>query len=81
MQERVISINLQAKIDNLTKELLESKKQSVEAIMASQVQIRSLSRQNEQLQKIIQGYGLDASPQSEEGDSLQFTKEMAAYGK
>ncbi len=81
MQERVVSINLQAKIDSLTKEFLESKKQSDEAKIIAQVQIRSLSRQNEQLQKIIQEYGLYKLPQSEEVASLQFSNGVAAYGK
>lgn len=81
MQERVVSINLQAKIDSLTKELLESKKQSHEAIMVAQVQNRSLTRQNDQLQKIIQEHCLDKLPQLEEGLSLQFSKKVAAYGK
>ncbi len=81
MQEKVTSINLQAKIDGLTKELLENKKQSHEAIMATQVQIRSLSRQNGQFQKIIQEHGLDKLPQLKEELSLKFSKEAAAYGK
>lgn len=81
MQEKVTTINLQAKIDNLTKELLESKKQLNEAIMPAQVQIRSLSRHNEQLQKIIQEHGLDESPQLNEELNLQFTKGAAVYGK
>ena len=82
MKEKVTSINLQAKIDSLTKALLESNKQLNEAIMTSQVQIRSLSRQNEQLQKIIQENGLDQLPQQQkEGSSLESAKEVAAYGK
>lgn len=78
MQERVISINLQAKIDSLTKELLQSKKQLHEAIMTSQVQNRSLSRQNEELQKIIQD--LEKLPELE-GSSLQLANGVAAHGK
>ena len=81
MQEKVASINLQAKIDSLTKELLESKKQSHEAIMAAQVQNKSLLRQNKQLQKIIQEHGLDKLPLLDEELSLKFSKEAAAYGK
>ena len=81
MQEKVISINLQAKIDILNKELLESKKQLHEAIMTAQVQIRSLSRQHEQLQKIIQERGLDKLPQLEKESVLKFAKEVVAYGK
>ena len=81
MHEKVNSINLQAKIDNLNKELLESKKQVHETIMTAQVQIRSLSRQNEQLQKIIQDHGLEKSPQLEEVGSLQFSKGSASCGK
>lgn len=81
MQEKVTSINLQAKIDSLTKELLESKKQFNEAIKIAKVQIRTLSRQNEQLQKIIQEQNLDKSTQLEEGSSVQFSKGVVAYGK
>lgn len=81
MQEKVTSINLQAKIYSLTKELLESKKQSNEAIMATQVQIRALSRQHEKLQKIIQEHGLDKLPQLKEELSLKFSKEAGSYGK
>ncbi len=54
MQEKVISINLQAKIDSLNKELLESNKQLNATVMKSQVQTGSLLRQIEQLEKIIQ---------------------------
>jgi chromosome segregation ATPase len=81
MQERVVSINLQAKIDSLTKELSENKKQLHEAIMTAQVQNRSLLRQNEQLQKIIQEYGFDKLPQLDQGANLQFSKQVAIYGK
>lgn len=81
MKEKVISINLQAKIDNLNKELLESKKQLNEAIITSQVQNRSLLRQNEQLQKIIQEHGLVKFPQLEEELTLEFIKGTAVYGK
>lgn len=81
MHEKVNNINLQAKTDNLHKELLESKKQVHETIMTAQVQIRSLSRQNEQLQKIIQDHGLEKSPQLEEVGSLQFSKGAASCGK
>lgn len=81
MQEKVTSINLQAKIDSLNTELLESKKQLHEAIMTAQVQNISLLRQNEQLQKIIQERGLDKLPQLEEESVLKFAKEVAAYGK
>ena len=81
MQEKVTSINLQAKIDSLTKDLLESKKQLHEAVMMSQVQNRSLSRQNEQLQKIIQKHGLYKLSQLEEGSSLQLADGIPAYGK
>lgn len=80
MQEKVNSINLQTKIDILTKELLQSKKQLHEAIMISQVQNRSLSRKNEELQKIIQEHGLSKSPQLDES-SLLLANGVAAYGK
>lgn len=81
MQEKVTSINLQAKIDSLNKELLDSKKQLNETIMSAQVQIRSLSRENEQLQKILQGHGLDESAQLKEELNLQFAKGTTSYGK
>ena len=82
MQEKVTGINLQAKIDGLTKELLENKKQLNEAITSAQLQTRSLLRQNGQLQKIIQEHGLDKLPLLEEELRLNFnTKEAAAYGK
>ncbi len=81
MQERVVSINLQAKIDNLTKELLESKKQLHEAIITARVQNRSLFRQNELLQKIIQEHDLDKLLNPEESASLKSTKGVVAYGK
>ena len=54
MQEKVIIVNLQAKIDSLNKELLESKKQLNEALIVNQVQTRPLLRQIEWQQKIIQ---------------------------
>lgn len=82
MQEKVTIINLQAKIDSLNKELLESKKQLNESLMSAQVHIRSLSRQNEQLKKIIKENGLDQSPQQQkERSSLQSAKEVEVYGK
>ena len=81
MQEKVNSINLQAKIDALTKELLESKKQLNETIMTTQVQNRSLTRKNEELQKIIQEHSLKKSPQLEGKASLEFTKGAVVYGK
>ena len=81
MQEKVASINLQAKIDSLTKELIESKKQLHEAIMTAQVQIRSLSRQNEQLQKIIREHDLGKIPILDQELSLDLTKEVTVYGK
>ena len=81
MQEKVANINLQTKIDSLTKELLENKKQLNEAIMSAQMQIRSLSRENEQLQKILQGHGLDESAQLKEELNLQFAKGTTSYGK
>ena len=81
MQEKVNSINLQTKIDNLTKELLDSKKKAYEASMTAQVQNRSLSRQNEQLQKIIEENGLDKLLSAAEGSSLAFTNGAAIDGK
>jgi len=81
MQEKVNSINLQTKIDNLTKELLDSKKKAYEASMTAQVQNRSLSRQNEQLQKIIEENGLDKLLSAAEGSSLVFTNGAAVDGK
>lgn len=81
MQEKVNSINLQAKIDSLTKELLASKKQLHEAIMTAQVQNRSLSRQNEQLQRIIQQHGLDKLLEAEPMIDSNSNNEVAVYGK
>ena len=81
MQEKVVSINLQAKIDNLNKELIDSKKQLNETINTSQIQIKSLLRQINRLQKTIQAHGLDALPALEEELRSNFTKEVMVYGK
>ncbi len=81
MQEKVAGINMQARIDSLTKELLESKKQLHEAIMTAQVQNRSLTRQNEELQKTIQEHGSDKLPILDQKLSLNLTQEATVYGK
>lgn len=56
MQEKVTSINLQAKIDGITKELLENKKQLELANFKAHVHIQSLQRQIDQQQKILKNY-------------------------
>lgn len=83
MQEKVSAINLQTKIDSLNKELAESKKQLHGSMLTSQVEIRSLSRQNQQLQKIIQENGLDKALSIDEKLSLSFniTTEEVNHGK
>lgn len=84
MQAKVEQINLQAKIDSLTKELLETKKQLHEAITIAQVQNKSLLRQNEELQTIIQEHGLEQVPQLEERSKLNPTNakvRATIYGK
>lgn len=83
MQEKVTNINLQAKIDSLQKELIESKKQLQEATLTSQVQIRSLARQNEELQKIIQDHDLYKRSSIDQESKLRFNieNEEATHGK
>lgn len=83
MQEKVTSINLQAKIDLLNKELLESHKQLNNAIITSRVQNGSLLRKIEQLEKIIQEHlGLEKLQQVEgSGVRLNSNKVGRAYGK
>jgi hypothetical protein len=83
MQEKVTSINLQAKIDLLNKELLEIHKQLNNAIITSQVQNGSLLRKIEQLEKIIQEHlGLEKLQQVEgSGVRLNSNKVGMAYGK
>lgn len=54
MQEKLNSINLQAKIDNLHKELMDSKKQMHDALLQHQVQSQTLLRQINQQQKVMQ---------------------------
>lgn len=54
MQEKVISINLQAKIDSLYKELIDSKKQLNDAALKYQAQTQVLLRQINWQQRVIQ---------------------------
>lgn len=56
MQEKLIGINLQAKIDSLYKELIDSKKQLNDATLRYQVQTQALLRQINEQQKIIQDH-------------------------
>jgi hypothetical protein len=53
MQEKVTSINLQAKLDSLHKELADSKKQLFDATLKYQAQTQALLRQIDWQQKII----------------------------
>ena len=84
MQEKVTSINLQAKIESLNKELVASHKQLNNTIMTSQVQHGSLLRRIAQLEKIIAEHlGLEKLSQVEEsGVRLNSNKVgVAVYGK
>ena len=83
MQEKVNSINLQAKIDNLHKDLIESKNQLNVALLKSQVQTQPLLRQIEWQQKVIQDHvGLEKLRQLEEKSKLNFNSQVeVGYGK
>jgi len=83
MQEKVTSINLQAKIDNLHKDLIESKNQLNVALLKSQVQTQPLLRQIELQQKIIQEYvDVEKLRQLEEKSKLNFNSQVeVGYGK
>lgn len=85
MQEKVISINLQAKIDNLYKDLMDHKKQSHDADLKHQVQTQILLRQINWQQKIIQDQiGLEKLSDivGEQELMLNFNNKLgAAYGK
>lgn len=77
MQEKVISINLQAKIDSLTKELLESKKQLELVNIKAQVHTQSLQRQIDQQQKILKNYLNSAQLQElAQGIEVNYTLEV-----
>lgn len=56
MQEKLISINLQAKLDGLTKELAEKNKQLELFELKTQVQVRSLQRQIKVQQQALQRF-------------------------
>ena len=72
MQEKVQAINLQAKIDDLTKELIENKKQLNVSNMKAQLENQTLLRQiNRQQQIMRQHIGLEKLQQLEEKE-LQF---------
>jgi len=83
MQEKVTSINLQAKIDNLYKDLIESKNQLNVALLKSQVQTQPLLRQIEWQQKIIQEHvEVEKLRQLEEKSKLNFNSQVeVGYGK
>jgi hypothetical protein len=84
MQEKVTNINLQAKIDSLNKELIESNKQLNGALMKAQIQHQPLLRQIEWQQKIIQDHvGFEKLRQlEEEGLRAKFNSSVkASYGK
>lgn len=56
MQEKVTSINLQAKVDNLHKEVIDSKKQLYDLQLKNQTQKQTLLRQIDWQQKIIKNH-------------------------
>jgi hypothetical protein len=84
MQEKVQAINLQAKIDDLTKELLESKKQLNGSNMKAQFESQALLRQiNRQQQIMRQHIGVEKLQQLEQEElGLNFNNKIEApYGK
>ncbi len=56
IQEKVHSINLQATVNELNKKLLENKKELNELNITNKIQIKTLLRENECLQQILQEY-------------------------
>ena len=82
MQEKVTSINLQAKIDLLTKELLENKKQLELANSNAHLHAQSLKRQIEQQQKILKNYLNSAQLQElAQGMEINYTLLEIGCGK
>lgn len=85
MQEKVTSINLQAKVDSLYKELTDSKKQLFDATLKYQAQIQAFSRQIDWQQRIIQEHiGLDKLEKLFGGSELMLNfnvKTGVAYAK
>lgn len=84
MQEKVISINLQAKVDSLYKELMDGKKQSNDAALKYQAQTQVLLRQIDWQQKIIKEHLGPEKLRALVGEQelmLNFNNEGAAYAK
>lgn len=84
MQEKVTSINLQAKLDSLHKELADSKKQLFDATLKYKAQTQVLLRQLDWQQKIIKEHIGDEKLQQlavEPELVLNFNNQGAAYAK
>ena len=84
MQEKVTSINLQAKLDSLHKELADSKKQLFDATLKYKAQTQVLLRQLDWQQKIIKEHIGDEKLQElavEPELALNFNNQVAAYAK
>lgn len=84
MQEKVTSINLQAKLDSLHKELADSKKQLFDATLKYQAQTQALLRQIDWHQKIIKEQIGDDKLRALVGEPelmLNFNNKEVAYAK
>lgn len=80
MQEKVNAINLQAKIENLTKELTESKKQLELANVKAHVQNQTLQRQINWQQQILKKYLLPEELQAL-NQGVELVDLESSYGK
>lgn len=81
MQEKVNSINLQAKVDSLTKELLAGKKELNEVIINNKIQIKTLLRENENLLAILQEYLGEENLSQLKNLRLVASQKVKAYAK
>lgn len=84
MQEKVTSINLQATVDSLHKELIDNKKQLFDATLKYQAQTQALLRQIDWQQKIIKEQIGDDKLRALVGEPelmLNFNNKGAAYAK